>query len=270
MPGYQFLEDKAALAPGAVPDQMTYLVLSQSEGFNREMASRFRGSNCAVGTVTDTDTILKAVVLRNRPSGTRITSIQRDKDGFEALNASFGGGLSGIRLAYDALIVEMEYSRGGVSTTEWLFLSWYNLTQEPMDMGGVMSSSSHTIVEPLRLAWAPTNQARDLLPKIMQIFASIRNTPDWQRRIDEVYRKDAEARRKAQIERDAESERRTREFIDQIILDGQGSGGGGAGAVGSVAGTDTAPTTGVSTPEIGTDEKEKKTDFWGNPIKEED
>lgn len=267
MPGYQFLEDKAALAPGAIPDQMTHLILSQSEGFNREMATRFRGSNCAVGTVTDTETILKAVVLRNRPPGTRVTSVQRDKGGFEALNASFGVGMPGVRIAYDALIVEMEYARGGEPTTEWLFLSWYNFTQEPMDMGGVVASSSHTIVEPLRLAWAPTNQARDLLPKITQIFATMRNTPDWQRRIDEIYRKDAEARRKAQVERDAESDRRHREFIDQIILEGQGSGGGTGAVAGGSAAT---PSVGVSEPETGADEKKEKTDFLGNPIEETD
>ncbi len=268
MPGYQFLEDKAAVAPGAIPDQMTYLILSQSEGFNREMASNFRGSNCAVGAVADTETILKAVVLRNRPSETRLVSVQRDREGFQALSASFGGGLPGVQLTYDALIVEMEYARGGVPTTEWLFLSWYNLTQEPMDMGGVISSSSHTIVEPLRLVWAPTNQARALLPKITRIFSSMRSAPDWQRRIDDIYRENAKVRRKAQAERDAESERRTREFIDQNILEGPGGGSIGPVAGVSIIGSDTAPATVVSEPETATGEKKEETDFWGNSIEE--
>ena len=141
-------------------------------------------------------------------------------------------------------------------------------------MGGVLASTSHTIVEPFRLVWAPTNRAQDLLPKIAQIFPAIRSTPDWQRRIDEIYRKNGEARRIAQAQRDAESERRTREFIDQIIWEGQGAGGssGGSvagGGVGSVAAVGSREGTGSET-EPASETETPTTDFWGEPLPETD
>ena len=241
MPGYQFLEDKTALTPGTVPDQVTQLMLAQAQAFNREMASKFRGSNCAVGTLADTETIVRNVVLRNRPADTRVIAAHRDDAGLEVLRASFGTGIDGVYISYDARIIEMQYDRGGVPTTEWLYLSWYNFTQAPMDMGGVTASTSHTIVEPFRLVWAPTANARDMLPKVARIFDTIYSAPDWQEQIDELYRREGEARRRAQVERDAASDRRVRQFIDQIIWEGQspGEGGGSTASDTASSGTDT-------------------------------
>lgn len=273
MPGYQFMEDRTALMPGVPADQITHLMLAQSEAFNREMASRFRGSNCAVGTIADTKTILDTVVLKNRPPDVRLVAVHRDEAGMTALAESFGPGIPGVQMSYDARIVEMQYARGGVPTTEWLFLSWYNFTQAPMDMGGVMASTSHTVVEPFRLVWAPTDQAQDFLPRITQIFSAIRSTPEWQRRIDDIYRKDGEARRKARAERDAESERRTRDFIDQIIWEGKGAGGGSAGSVaGGSSGGDPDPVaaSGDPLPKEDPGEKKEETDFWGNLVEKTD
>lgn len=136
-----------------------------------------------------------------------------------------------------------------------------------------MASTSHTVVEPFRLVWAPTDQAQDFLPRITQIFSAIRSTPEWQRRIDDIYRKDGEARRKARAERDAESERRTRDFIDQIIWEGKGAGGGSAGSVaGGSSGGDPDPVaaSGDPLPKEDPGEKKEETDFWGNLVEKTD
>lgn len=273
MPGYQFFQDTSRLAPGYPYDPFIEIMMTHSESSNREMASQFRGSNCAVADILDNQTIIDTVVLKNRPSDTRIVAIHQDEAGLNNLKNVFGTGMPGARVRFDARVVEMQYMRRGVPTTEWLFLSWYNFTQEPLDMGGVLSSSSHTVVEPLRLAWAPTEQAQSVLPQVLKIFGSMRSAPDWQRRIDEIYRKSAEDRRKAQKERDAASDRNVRDFIDNVIWEGERPGGGVSGGSTDIGSGSAEETDAYGDPVAKTDiwgEPLPETDVWGEPIKPEE
>ena len=265
MPGYQFFQDTSRLAQGYPHDPFIAMMMAQSESSNREMASQFRGSNCAVADIVDNQTIVNTVILNNRPSDARIVALHQDEAGLNNLKNVFGAGMPGVLVRYDARVVEMQYNRGGVPTTEWLFLSWYNFTQEPFDIDGILTSSSHTVVEPLRLAWAPSEQALSVLPQVLKIFGSMRSAPDWQRRIDDIYRKNAEDRRKAQKEREAANDRNVRDFIDNVIWEGQRPGGSSGGSTELPStGSDTSEETDVFGNPI------PKTDIWGEPIKPEE
>ncbi|MEM7074643.1 MAG: hypothetical protein AAGA28_04730 [Pseudomonadota bacterium] len=272
MPGYQFLLDRAALTPGYAPDPMLNLMLAHSEGVNQEMATLFRGSNCAVADFDGSDRILQALIVPQRPGDVRVIEAHIDQPTRDEIGAVFGQGIPGIEISYDARIVEMQYTRNGVPTTEWLFLSWYKFDHLPIDMGGVTVSNSHTVVEPLRIVWAPTRKAADLLPRIASIFGAIRTEPEWRRRVDERIAKIKSDSDKERARREAERDRKHREFLEYITGEsaggggsGGGSGSGGAGSGGS-GGSDTGTTTDVAENE---DPDAEKTDYWGNPIEKE-
>ena len=216
MPGYQFFMDTARIAPGYPPDPSLNMIVAQSEASLQNMASQFRGSNCAVGVMNGTQDIIDRLVLPNRPSDARILASNANQSELNLMKQTFGTALQGVRVSYDSQIIDLGYVLNAVPTTERLYVSWYTFTQEPFDMGGVVVSNSHTVVDPLRFVWSPSVNANQAIPQLEQMMGSIQTDRAWQQRVNEVrqaIQKQNEADRKR---REAERDRRHNEFIQGI------------------------------------------------------
>lgn len=255
MPGYQFFQDTAQLAPGYPPDPMLNMMLAQSEAMNQSMATEFRGSNCGVGQLRGTRDILNRLVLPNRPNGASVKNAQANQAELQMMKQTFGAATYGVSVSFDSQIIDLTYQLNSVPMTERLYLSWYNFSQQPMDIGGVIVSNSHTIVEPLRFVWAPSANAAAEIPKLEAILSSIRTNPDWQRRVNKVREEIKRQGNKDRIRRDAENDRRHTEFIETIT--GTPSSSTSTGGIVSGSNSDATQT-------------EEETDFWGNITKDED
>lgn len=259
MPGYQFFDERAYPTPGYPRDPMIDMMLAQSAASVRNMATQFRGSNCAVGAIGDTQDILDRLILPNRPQGASVRRIQPNESELTAMRQALAGGLPGVEIRFDAQIVDLSYSVGGIPTAERLYLSWYSFAQMPMDMAGVTVGSTHVVIEPLRFVWTPLDEAAQRMPRLTGILTGMRTNPEWQRRIDKVYadlRKQNDADR---ARREAASDKRHKEFIE-MIAGTRVEGGAGTGASGAT------PTPGGTAPDPVTADED--TDFWGEPKKE--
>lgn len=255
MPGFQFFVDHAQLAPGYPPDPMLNMMLAQSEAMNQNMATQFRGSNCGVGQMNGTDDILNRLILPNRPAGARVLNAQANQAEIDMMRQTFGPGMSGVSISFDSQIIDIGYALNSRPTTERLFLSWYTFTQQPLDMGGIIVSNSHTVVEPLRFVWTSSANASTAIPQLERILSSIQTNPDWHRRVARV-REDINKRNQSdRIQRDTENDRRHKEFIDMIVGTPSSSSVSGGIASGSDGGSTTTETS--DTP------KDDETDFWG-------
>ena len=216
MPGYQFFMDTAEMAPGYPPDPSLDLIVAQSEASLQNMASQFRGSNCAVAVLNGTQDIIDRLILPNRPSGARVLKSQANQSELDFMKQTFGAASQGVRLAYDSQIIDLGYTLNSVETTERLYLSWYTFLQEPIDLGGVIVSNRHSVIDPLRLVWSPSTSAAQTIPQLEQMLGSIQTDPAWQQRVNEVRRAIQKQNDDARKRRDAEREKRHNDFIQGI------------------------------------------------------
>lgn len=262
MPGFQFMIDRAQLAPGYPPDPMLNMMLAQSEAMNQNMATQFRGSNCGVGQLNGTEDVLNRLILPNRPQDVRILGAQANRAEIDMMRQTFGPSLPGVSVSFDSQIIDLGYTLNSRPTTERLYLSWYTFSQEPFDMGGIIVSNSHTIVEPLRFVWTQSTNANTAIPQLEGILSSIRTNPDWQRRVAKV-REDINKRNQSdRTQREAESDRRHKEFIDMITgTPGSSAVSGGIAPVPDSSSAE-ADTSGIPS----NDDK----NFWGEEKTEEE
>lgn len=216
MPGFQFFMDSARPAPGYPPDPMINMMVAQSEASLQNMASQFRGSNCAVGELRGTQDIVNRLILPNRPAGTRILQSKANQSEINMMRQTFGGGLDGVTISFDSQIIDLGYTLNNTPTTERLYLSWFNFTQAPFDMGGVIVSNSHTVVDPLRFVWSPTSNANQAIAQLENILGGIQTDQAWLKRVNEVREAIKKQNDSARAQRDAESDKRHKDFIQSI------------------------------------------------------
>ncbi|MEP6065515.1 MAG: hypothetical protein ABJ246_06750 [Paracoccaceae bacterium] len=216
MPGYQFFMDTAQISLGYPPDPSLNMIVAQSEASLQNMATQFRGSNCAIGVLKGTQDIIDRLILPNRPSGARVLKSQANQSELTFMKQTFGGASQGVRVSFDSQIVDLGYVHNSVQTTERLYLSWYSFMQDPFDMGGVIVSNSHTVIDSLRLVWSPSASAGQTIPQLEQMLGSIQTDPTWQRRINEVRQAIQKQNDDARKKREAERDKRHNDFIQGI------------------------------------------------------
>jgi len=216
MPGYQFFMDSAQPAPGAPPDPMINMMVAQSEASLQSMASQFRGSNCAVGELRGTQNIVNRLILPNRPAGTRILQSKVNQSEVNLMRQTFGGSLDGVNISFDSQIIDLGYTLNNTPTMERLYLSWFNFTQAPFDMGGVIVSNSHTVIDPLRFVWSPSANASQALRQLENVLGGIQTDQAWLKRVNEVREVIKKKNDSVRAQRDAESDKRHKDFIQSV------------------------------------------------------
>lgn len=252
-PGYQVFWNDVQPGYGYPPD-MARLLVAQMEASRNDLRTKLRNSNCIVGTVEGTDDILRRFLLPNRPSGARITAVTPNEVVLAQYRVQFGQTLDGMSIHFDAVNVDLTYPGQNGQVAERAMVSWYQFVQNPVDMGGMVSWSQHTVINPVQFVWAPADQAAQAHPRLMQIFGSIQQGAEWQEEVEKYFAKlskqsaeDHERRRK---ERAAASDKSHKEFLEWLA----GNGGG-------------APVADTPVPETGGD---VKTDAWGDPLPKQD
>lgn len=247
-PGYQVFWNDVQPGYGYPPD-MAQMLVAQMEASRNDLRTKLRNSNCVVGTVAGTQEILQRFLLPNRPQGARITRVMPNEMILAQYRVQFDQTLDGMTINFDAVDVELTYGSPAGPVAERATVSWYQFVQNPVDMGGMISWSQHTIVNPIQFVWAPADQAAQAHPRLMQVFASFRQGEAWGKEIEKYFerlnKQSAEDHERRRKEREAASDKNHKEFLEWLS-------GGGAGT----------PIAEVPVPEAGGD---VKPDIWGDP-----
>ena len=221
-PGYQILVDEVRVLPGYPPD-MAHLMLAQNAAAMNELRTAFRHSNCSVGRIGGTEEVLERFLLANRPADARITGIVPNEVQRAEYARTFAAAPSGIVVRYDAVEVALTYSGAAGPVAERALVSWYQFDHQPVDLGGVLTSRQHTVVEPIRFVWSPAGEAAETHPRLVAIFGTFEMGEAWRREVDAYFRRvdrdrDAENKRRSEA-----SDKRHEEFLDYLR---EGGGGG--------------------------------------------
>lgn len=224
MPGHsvQWLD---VSADHTVDPMIAQMAVAQAESSRNQMRTAFRDSNCHVGKVADTRSILDALVLPKRPQGVRITGIAPDEGKLATYRASIGQPVHGMVTSFDAAVVDLAWAGPSGEMVERVWLAWYQFADDPRAnyMAGIPGNHfQNTTIEGITLAWAPAARAAEIEAAEAALKAA-RVDPAWQARVQEAQRKLAEerarAREQAQRDRETEEMRRDREhqrFLETI------------------------------------------------------
>ena len=215
MPGHQVVWTD--VFPVASMPGLAEMTRPQLEADRNRMRTAFQGSNCHVGQIDGgTEQLLRALVLGDRPAGTRVTAMTKNTQVLDAYRQIFTGDLPGTRTFFDAVEVTLSYPAGQRTIDETMWFSWYLFQTDPTEMSAGLFSQQ-AVVDPIRLIWRPADRRAADDQVLTAIAASLRVDPDWQRRTTEFQRRILAQRR--QQRQDAADQRNFDRFVDGIIDD---------------------------------------------------
>ncbi|MEE9427238.1 MAG: hypothetical protein V3V25_03725 [Paracoccaceae bacterium] len=220
MPGHQILWIDSVVS-GFDP-QLAQMILAQDEASRNDLRTQFRNSNCHVGKVSGTQQLLQELVLTDRPAGTIVDSSMPDQALMTSFKSTFPTSEPGMKIFYDAVIVELRYPLAGQPVEESLFLSWYMFQLEPLDptMGTL---HQQTVVDSLRFAWIAPERRESDRADLQAIVGSFKINPEWDAKIQEFRRKiasqnqvSAAERERRRLEDEARRDVQHQQFLDYI------------------------------------------------------
>lgn len=182
--------------------QLAQMLVAQTVAERNKLESQLRGTNCHVVQITSADQLFNGVI--SRPQGMQIVSTKPNEPMRKQYQATFTSA-PGMKVFFDASLVEMTYPVAGRQVSETLSFSWYMFQLEPLDpsFGTFMQT---TTIEPLRsVRMAADRRAQDdeLLEKIL---GSFRADAAWQEKMNAFHRKIAQQQAAASQQRRQDNE----------------------------------------------------------------
>jgi hypothetical protein len=190
------------------------LAVAQAEQALADMRAQFRDSNCHVGMVGGTDEIVRRLILPNRPAGARVLASTPNEAQKATYRQTVGTEMPGMKIDFDAVILDLAYPGPQGELRERLWLSWYRFADDPSAnrMPGMPQYRFQTVtVEPMTFVWAPAARAEADFAAAGAIIASARADPGWLSRVRAEQQRRADERRRTQAETEAARQARLRE-----------------------------------------------------------
>lgn len=224
VPGHQIVWTGVDVT--GVDPTFAQMSVAQAEQSRADLQGQFRESNCHVGRVAGTAEIVERLVLARRPAGARVIASTPNETQIAAFRQSLGPQTPGLRVDFDAVILELGYPGAAGEMRERLWLSWYRFRDDPTvnRIPGMPHFVFETVtVEGMTFTWAPTERAEGDLAAAAAAIAGARANPDWLTRVRAEQQRRAEERRRLQAEteadrraREAARDRQHEQFLDMI------------------------------------------------------